>query len=279
MVKSFSTKKIGYYTLNPDFIAKENIIEIKDFIKIIYLKKGSEILLDFNTHKCKSNSLFFISPSQYYKLQEKKLNQGTILYYNRDFYCVEIHDKEVSCDGILYNNIFKVAQLKLSPDEIISIENILQEIKTEFENEDHGLEEMLRVLLKQLIIKSTRLYKKQNHLQPDDVENENLDFIRKYSALVEKEFFSKHSVSDYAEMLNITPKNLHKKIKIISDKTPNELIKNRLLLEAKRYLAHTDLSSKEIAYKLGYDDEAYFSRFFNKHSGSSPIQFRKLYRN
>ena len=167
----------------------------------------------------------------------------------------------------------------MSPGEIISIENILQEIKTEFENEDHGLEEMLRVLLKQLIIKSTRLYKKQNHLQPDDVENENLDFIRKYSALVEKEFFSKHSVSDYAEMLNITPKNLHKKIKIISDKTPNELIKNRLLLEAKRYLAHTDLSSKEIAYKLGYDDEAYFSRFFNKHSGNTPIQFRKLYRN
>ena len=279
MVKSFSTKKIGYYTLNPDSIDEIANIELQDYIKIIYLKKGSEIILDFNTHKCKSNSLFFISPSQYYKLQEKKLNQGTILYYNRDFYCVEIHDKEVSCDGILYNNIFKVAQLKLSPDEIISIENIFQEIKTEFENEDHGLEEMLRVLLKQLIIKATRLYKKQNHLQPDNIEKDNLDFIRKYSALVEKEFFRKHSVSDYADILHITPKNLHKKIKIISDKTPNELIKDRLLLEAKRYLAHTDLSSKEIAYKLGYDDEAYFSRFFNKHSGNTPIQFRKLYRN
>ena len=279
MVKSFATKKIGYYTLNSDFIVKENMIEIKDFIKIVYLKKSSEIILDFNTHQCKSNSLFFISPSQFYQFPENKLTEGIILYFNRDFYCVEIHDKEVSCDGILYNNIFNVAELTLPTEEIKPIENILEEIETEFENEDTGIEEMLRLLLKKLIIKSTRLYKKQNHLQPDTIDKDNLDFLRKYSALVEKEFFNKHAVSDYAEMLNITPKNLHKKIKIISDKTPNELIKNRLLLEAKRYLAHSELSSKEIAYRLGYEDEAYFSRFFNKHAGNTPIQFRKLYRN
>ena len=279
MVKSFATKKMGYYTLNSDFIVKEKMIEIKDFIKIIYLKKGSEILLDFNAHQCKTNSLFFISPSQFYQFPENKLTEGIILYFNRDFYCVEIHDKEVSCDGILYNNIFNVAALTLPTEEIKPIENILEEIETEFKNEDTGLEEMLRLLLKKLIIKSTRLYKKQNHLQPDNIEKNNLDFLRKYSALVEKEFFSKHSVSDYAEMMNITPKNLHKKIKMISDKTPNELIKNRLLLEAKRYLAHSELSAKEIAYKLGYEDEGYFSRFFNKYAGNTPIQFRKLYRN
>ena len=119
MVKSFSTKKIGYYTLNPDLIFKETIIEIKNFIKIIYLKKGSEIILDFNTHQCKTNSLFFISPSQFYRFPENNLNKGTVLYFNRDFYCVEIHDKEVSCDGILYNNIFNVAQLLLPLDEIL----------------------------------------------------------------------------------------------------------------------------------------------------------------
>ncbi len=279
MIKSFSTKKIGYYALSNESILKENIVEIKNFIKIIYLKKGSEILLDFNAHQCQSNSLFFISPSQFYQFPENKLTEGIILYFNRDFYCVEIHDKEVSCDGILYNNIFNVAELTLPTDEIKPIENILEEIKTEFENEDTGVEEMLRLLLKKIIIKSTRLYKKQNHLQPDNIEKDNLDFLRKYSALVEKEFFSKHAVSDYADMLNITPKNLHKKIKMLSDKTPNELIKNRLLLQAKRYLAYSELSAKEIAYKLGYEDEGYFSRFFNKHAGNTPIQFRKLYRN
>ena len=135
MVKSFSTKKIGYYTLNDDAIFKESMIEIKDFIKIVYLKSGSEITLDFNTFQCESNSLFFISPSQFYQFPENKLNEGIILYFNRDFYCVEIHDKEVSCDGILYNNIFNVAQLILPTDEVMPFENILEEIKSEFEND------------------------------------------------------------------------------------------------------------------------------------------------
>ena len=130
MVKSFSTKKIGYYTLNNNALFKDSIIEIKDFIKIVYLKKKSEIILDFNTHHCKSNSLFFISPSQFFQFPENKLNEGIILYFNRDFYCVEIHDKEVSCDGILYNNIFNVAQLILPSDEIMAFENILEEIKS-----------------------------------------------------------------------------------------------------------------------------------------------------
>ena len=128
MIKTFSTKKIGCYTLNSDFIVKEKSIEIKNFIKIIYLKKGSEILLDFNAHQCKSNSLFFISPSQFYQFPENKLTEGIILYFNRDFYCVEIHDKEVSCDGILYNNIFNVAELTLPNEEIKLIEHILEEI-------------------------------------------------------------------------------------------------------------------------------------------------------
>ena len=152
--KIILNKKIGYYTLNPDSIFKETIIgEVKDFIKIVYLKKRSEIILDFNTHRCKSNSLFFISPSQFYQFPENKLTEGIILYFNRDFYCVEIHDKEVSCDGILYNNIFNVAELILPTEEIKPIENILEEIETEFENEDTGIEEMLRLLLKKLIIK------------------------------------------------------------------------------------------------------------------------------
>ena len=128
MVKSFTTKEIGYYTLNADSILDENIIEIKNFIKIIYLKKGSEILLDFNAHQCKNNSLFFISPSQFFQFPENKLAEGIILYFNRDFYCVEIHDKEVSCDGILYNLVdfmisFFNKSLSISSNPVSSFSN------------------------------------------------------------------------------------------------------------------------------------------------------------
>ena len=55
-----------------------------------------------------------------------------------------------------------------------------------------------------------------------------------------------------------------------SNTTPNDIIKNRIMPEAKRMLAHTQLSSKEIAYKLGYDDISYFTRFFTKQAGTAP---------
>ncbi|MPT33342.1 MAG: helix-turn-helix domain-containing protein, partial [Chryseobacterium sp.] len=82
---------------------------------------------------------------------------------------------------------------------------------------------------------------------------------------------------DYAEMLFITPKSLSKKIGLLSKETPNDIIKNRIILESKRLLAHTTMSVKEIAYSLNYEDDAYFVRFFTKNAGVSPTSFRKQF--
>jgi AraC-like DNA-binding protein len=84
-------------------------------------------------------------------------------------------------------------------------------------------------------------------------------------------------VADYAEMLFITPKSLSKKIGLLSNDTPNDIIKNRIVLESKRLLAHTSMTVKEIAHSLNYEDDAYFVRFFTKATGVSPITFRKQY--
>ena len=81
----------------------------------------------------------------------------------------------------------------------------------------------------------------------------------------------------YAELLHITPKALNKRITRYSNTTPNDVIKNRIMLEAKRLLAHIQLSSKEIAYKLGYDDIAYFTRLFTKQAGAAPQSFKLQY--
>lgn len=86
-----------------------------------------------------------------------------------------------------------------------------------------------------------------------------------------------HTVADYADMLFITPKNLSKKISLLSKSTPNDIIKDRIILESNRLLAHTTRSVKEIAYSLNYEDDAYFIRFLTKHTGISPGSFRKQF--
>jgi AraC family transcriptional regulator, transcriptional activator of pobA len=95
--------------------------------------------------------------------------------------------------------------------------------------------------------------------------------------LVEQHFKTLHTVADYADLLCVTPKNLSKKINLVSKETPNDIIKNRIILESKRLLAHTKMNVKEIAYTLNYDDDAYFVRFFTKHTGISPTSFRKQF--
>ncbi len=280
MQKTFLNKKFGLTTISNETDIESVITEIAPYVKIIYLPKHTKISLDFEEFEFDEDSLFFVSNTQLYHFTSLENLSGTvILYFNQDFYCVQIHDKEVSCDGILFNNVFNATSVVLSKQDNTNIVNTIKEVKNEYESDDIATEEMLRILLKKIIITATRIYKKQNGLTTSEINNVDINFLRKFSQLVEIHFYQKHAVGDYAEMLHITPKILNKKISAAQSKAPNQIIKDRLLLEAKRYLTHTNNSVKEIAYKLGYQDEAYFNRFFSAHSNLTPAQFRKSFQN
>lgn len=96
-----------------------------------------------------------------------------------------------------------------------------------------------------------------------------LGFANKY-------YLSKRSLSDYAQLLNITPTHLPKSIKKATGKTPTQLINDMIVLEAKVLLKNTRLSVSEIAYQLNFEDPAYFNRFFKKQTSQTPSDFRRL---
>jgi AraC-like DNA-binding protein len=125
-----------------------------------------------------------------------------------------------------------------------------------------------------VILKSTRIWKQQHQLT-EERQNSDVQFLRKFSKLVEANFRTHHTVADYANILAMAPKSLSKKIGLLSKESPNDIIKNRIILESKRLLAYTSMSVKEIAYNLNYEDDAYFVRFFTKNAGISPTLFRK----
>lgn len=76
-------------------------------------------------------------------------------------------------------------------------------------------------------------------------------------------------------MLSLSPIQLNKMVKMITGKNASDLIISRIMLEAKRLIAYTELSNKEIAFKLNYEDPSYFSRMFRKKMGVSPSAFRE----
>jgi AraC-like DNA-binding protein len=277
LFRQFTYKKFGILPFDVSAAAEVNQAVYHSYIKIIFLKEGSSITIDFNNYRLDGDALFFINVNQWYNLEiQERTGSGSLIYYNRDFYCVEIHDREVSCDGILYNNVYEIP-VSICPMNNQTVQEILNEIKAEIRNDEPSMEEMLRILLKELIIKATRIWKAKHGIVTAETKHE-IEFTRKFSQLVELHFRSKHTVAGYAAILSVSPKNLHKRITQNGKAAPNDLIKQRIILEAKRLLAHTGLSVKEIGYDLGYDDPAYFVRLFTKQTGASPVEFRKQYK-
>ncbi|MDR6487263.1 AraC-like DNA-binding protein [Chryseobacterium vietnamense] len=275
MTKEFSYKKFGKLEFSKSSSQDNSLTAIHDHIKVLFIPRNAIIQVDFQEIEMKTDTLLFINP--HIILKPCETIDGQLMHFNRDFYCVEIHDHEVACDGILYNNVFEIPFINLNDAQSAEIQKIISEIQSELGNEDSSTEEMLRTLLKLIILKSTRIWKQQHQLA-DNTQQTDVQFLRKFSKLVEQHFKTLHTVADYADLLCITPKNLSKKISMVSQETPNGIIKNRIILESKRLLAHTIMNIKEIAYSLNYEDDAYFVRFFTKHTGISPSNFRKQFK-
>ena len=273
-----SLKTIGLVNIDSESLDTINSEVYKSYIKVLYLNKGFEIKVDFNTYKTDGPTLFFISPNQVLSIDALGEQAGQLIFYNRDFYCIQLHDEEVACDGLLFNNINNMPMTIIPEQDAAFIDYLFSRIEDEFDLKDGSLEEMIRTYLKQLLIKSTRLWKVQ---YLDEVltskPSSDLEFFRKFSQLVDANFKQKHNVADYADILMIAPKTLTHRFKRLSLPQPNEIIKNRIILEAKRLLVHTDKTAKEIAYSLGYDDPAYFSRLFFIKTGETPSGFRSKY--
>ncbi|MEE1898271.1 helix-turn-helix domain-containing protein [Flavobacterium rakeshii] len=194
--------------------------------------------------------------------------------FNREFYCIVDHDKEVSCVGFLFYGSSERMFITLNDDDQRKIDLLLQVFYDEFTTTDVVQGEMLMVLLKRLIIIVTRLAKQQ-YISKDDLPDDKLDVIRKFNLLVESHYRTQHQVKYYADQLFKSPKTISNLFALYNHKSPLTVIQERIIIEAKRLLTYTDKSAKEIAGELGFEDAAHFSRFFKKHTTLSPISFRE----
>lgn len=193
--------------------------------------------------------------------------------FNRDFYCIEDHDREVSCVGFLFYGSSETMFINLNEEQQRKISLLLNIFEEEFETIDNIQEDMLRMLLKRLIIIVTRLAKDQ--FVDKAVTDSKLDIVRQYNLLVEHHYKTEHRVKFYADQLNRSPKTLANFFALYNHKSPLAIIQERIFLEAKRLFIYTDKSAKEVAYELGFDDVAYFSSFFKKMASVAPTAFRK----
>jgi|SRR5690606_4902899 len=271
-------KKIGHFSFSNATLDRIDDEEFRPYIKVLFAPAGYNLTIDFNSYKIDTASLFFINSNQYLSILSGTEEAAQMLFYNRDFYCIQIHDEEVACDGLLFNNIFQMPMVNLSENDLNYFKDLFDKIQVELNLNDRSSEEMTRTYLKQIIIQATRAWKNQNLVKPKEITiPSDHELFRDFGRLVEIHFREKHTVADYADLLHVSPKTLSNKFHKLQLDNPNDVIKNRIMLEAKRLLYYTDLSVKEIAFQLGYEDAAYFNRLFAQKNGISPAIFRKTF--
>ncbi len=239
----------------------------------IIWNKGVEkcITIDEVRYTFPANHILCLMVNQSFRLDDA--TDLVFWQFNRDFYCIVEHDKEVSCVGLLFYGLREVQFIALSEKEAASIDLLTRVFIDEFQTKDNIQGEMLRVLLKRLIIKLTRLVKIQqiSHIY----SNDTLDIVRQFNLLVENNYRTLHQVQDYAVLLHKTPKTLSSLFSSVHAINPLQVIQDRIILEARRMLVYSDKNFSEIAYELGFDEPTHFSRFFKKMIGKSPSEFKR----
>jgi YesN/AraC family two-component response regulator len=201
--------------------------------------------------------------------------EGVVIHFHPDFFCIHKHHQEVACHGVLFNNIYEPPYVIIDAAAKNTFDMILEQIKTEMQNPALAQYELLISYLKIVLITASRLKKEQQPITSETTDNSPPFILQNLKNYIELHFKTKHSASDYADLLNITPKALAKITKTHFNKTLTHLISERIIIEAKRELYLTNKAVKEIAFELGYDDEHYFSRFFKNNAEVSPQIYRE----
>lgn len=252
-------------------------IQRNNYYSLIWVQQGKGILkADFSEYGFSGNDLLAFSPYQPFMLVPENNIKGTAIQFHPDFFCIHKHQQEVACNGVLFNNIYQPPVVIIDEKAKQTLNMLIEQIKTEMQHTALAQYELLISYLKIFLITAARLKTEQNSEASHATSDLKEPFIlQSLKDAIEKNYKEKHKASDYAGILNITPKALARISKTHLNKTLTSLIAERIIIEAKRELYLTNKPVKQIAYELGYDDEYYFSRFFKTNTDISP----QIYRN
>jgi AraC family transcriptional regulator, transcriptional activator of pobA len=245
-----------------------------DFFEVLYLQKGSGYhVIDGNKYEIQPPCVFFMSPGQAHKLEFSNDIEGYIFIFTSDFYLLDRSNKNSLIEFPFFYTIHQdnpPLVLKNENDNRF-LETLFRQGIAEISHSGESSFEMLRSILDLILtICATRYQRNENLLH----KGKGQILVKKFFHLIEENNQKKLLLSDYAIMIGVTPNHLTQTVKLLTGKTSSQIIKAKQLLEIKRLLAHTSLSVSEIAIQLSFEDQSYFTKFFKRETGLTPLQFR-----
>lgn len=239
-----------------------------DFYLILFILRGEGThTIDFNSYPVYSNAIFLMTPGQVHWWKLSDDTDGYIIFFTKAFYQMQMRESNLM-QFPFYHSLTASPAIKSEKDEVINF--TFTQMLQAFGSSDKPNLRLLRTYLDLLLLQLGK-YSTAENITPEG----NTLKLRRLEQLIEKNFRTLKQPGNYADLMNLSPSYLNNICTENLNKTLTELIQQRIILEAKRLLAYSDMNVNEVATKLNYDNTSYFVRLFKKNTGTTPEEFKR----
>ncbi|MFG3009035.1 AraC family transcriptional regulator [Streptomyces cinerochromogenes] len=225
-------------------------------------------MIDFAEYQADAGDLLWIRPGQVHRFSRESVYRGTVLTMQPGF----LPRATVEATGLYRYDLPPL--LHPDPAQLTALQAALDQLRREYEDTATLPLSLHTAVLRHTL---TAALLRLAHLAASSAETSrghtDSTFTR-FRDAVEQGFATNHSVSAYADALGYSRRTLVRAVRAATGETPKGFIDKRVVLEAKRLLAHTDLPIGRVGVAVGFPDAANFSKFFHLHTGQTPVGFR-----
>jgi AraC-like DNA-binding protein len=245
-----------------------------DFFEIIWLRTGNgQVRSDLRSYPVTPRTLFFTSPGQIHAWELKGEARGKIASFSEEFFAVSSENP-----GLLGKMPFLYSGgldpiLHLDEKEGARIDRAFRQLDAEAGEPAPGRDDLVRAYVT-IILTLARQFFARRTTEPAASPPAADLLARRFRQALEEHFPRLLEVSEYADLLRVSRTHLNEHLHREAGRTASEIIHERIVLEAKRLLAHTSLTGAQIAHRLRFQDPSYFGRFFRRTTGQTPGEFR-----
>lgn len=275
----FRSKHTDFYVNNlKEHLSKHHIVHHPhkhDFFVCVYFVSGRGTHeIDFERFSVKPGTVFFLMPGQVHNWKLSDDADGYIFFHSRGFHELTFKAHQLE-DLPFFSSFYNVPFVQPDEQKLLKVRNYFRSLLDEFESPGTFHQAKIISLVELIYIELARSYavrhRKQSNLH-------YLEKTRQVEDLISLNYRKHKSPAYYAEKMNMSGKHLNRILKETLNKTVTEVIADRIILEAKRLMIHSDITVSQVADELGFEDKAYFNRFYKKHQNETPGQFLARYR-
>jgi len=240
---------------------------------MLFTAGSGDHFLDFRRARCKAGTLIHARPGQVQQFVLGQKLEADVLLFTSEFIFPAFSAADGAAFGSLIDDIVPEDVTDLRPDGVESVVGVMSAIKRAYHKADGSKLSavILQHLLYAMLLTIAGYYVKRDAASMTDSYSRT---FRRFRRAVDAKFAKTRSVEDYAEAIGCSAKSLRRACMMACGSSPKALIEQRLILEAKRLLAHTGLTVEAIGTELGFSEPTNFVKFFRRHGGTRPLDFR-----